>query len=238
MAWAATGVMLLAILANVRKAADVMIGLGRPGGLAQYWDAFAAAIAMEAGFALFAFFMAREIKGERRYMHLLVAGTVIMAMFSAVANIAYYTKYSPAAVGTWEWGQSVVLGLSAPSVAIMTAVLAGVVAGMRELAGKEEAAGAVVERQHELLVAKELTAQVRAEARAAKALSATGATGIAGSSGKVAGSAGNGRMTMAKLLEIHPEAAGWTGKRISEVAGVSPRTGRYWAEKMRREAVE
>jgi len=235
MSWASITVMALAIVANVRKAADVMIGLGRPGSLLQSWDAILAAVALEAGFALFAFFMAREIQGKRRYMALLVSGTLVMGAFSAVANIAYYTKYSPAAALSWQWWQSVILGLSAPSVAIMTAVLAGVVVGIQEISAREEVDLVRQGREQELRLAKEKTAQERARARAEKARSSGNLPATAGRVGVVSG---NGRMTPERLLREHPEAAGWTGRQIAEAAGVSARTGRNWARKLKERGAE
>ena len=228
---ASAAVMLMAIVANVRKATDVMWHLGRPGTILQSWDALLAAIALEAGFALFAFFLAHEIRGRRQHLRLLVFGTGVMGVLSAVANVAYYTKYSPADPLTWQWWQSVILGLSAPTVAIMTAVLAGVVESIRETAEQDEQGAEERRAMLELQLEKERTAQARADARRAKA--------VAGRLPEVAGSgkidAGNGRMTWQSLLAEHPEAAGWTGTRIAEVAGVSARTGRNWARKMRGE---
>ena len=199
-----------------------MIGLGREGTLAQTWDGLAAAVALEAGFALFAFFLAMQIRGERKHLGLLVAGTLIMGSFSAVANVAYYTKYSPADPLTWAWWQSVILGLSAPSVAIMTAILAGAVEGIREESDQSE-------HDRAMALEKERTAQARAAAREAKALAGKVPEG-AGSVGVVSG---NGRMTAEKLLDLHPEAVGWTGTQIADVAGVSARTGRNWRARYR-----
>jgi len=221
--------MIMAIVANVRKATDVMWHLGRPGTILQSWDAVLAAVALEAGFALFAFFLAHELRGGRKYLRLLVMGTLVMGTLSAVANIAYYTTYSPAQVFTWEWAQSVVLGLSAPTVAIMTAVLAGVVDSIKVAAEEDELAAEERRAAHELQLEKERTAQARAEARAAKALAGT-LPEVAGSGKKLAGT---DRMTPERLLAEYPDAATWTGTQIAEVAGVSARTGRNWARKMK-----
>ena len=228
---ASTAVMIMAIVANVRKAADVMLMLGRPGTLWQSWDAIVAAVALEAGFALFAFFLAHELRGRRQHLRLLVLGTLVMGTLSAVANIAYYTHYSPAQVFTWEWTQAVVLGLSAPTVAIMTAILAGVVDSINVAAEEAEVEAEDRRAEQALLLAKEQTAQARAEARKAKALAGT----LPEVAGTVRVPAGNGRMTPEKLLAKHPDAATWTGKQIAEAAGVSARTGRNWARKMRGE---
>lgn len=230
MSWAAIGVMLMAIVANVRKAADVMLNLGRPGEWLQSWDALLAAVALEAGFALFAFFLARELRGHKRHVGLLVSGTLILGGLSAVANIAYYTYYSPATVGSWLWWQSVILGLSAPTVAVMTAVLAGVAESIHETEEQEQFDREEAARAHVMAIEKERTAQRRADARKAKA----DAGKVPDRSGTVPEPGGNGRISKEKLLTLYPEATGWTGRQIAEVAGVTPRTGRNWAREFRK----
>lgn len=227
--YGSAAVMLMAIIANVRKAADVMLNLGRPGTMLQSWDAILAAISLEAGFALFAFFLAHEIRGRRNHIGLLVAGSLVMGILSAVANVAYYTHYSPAETMSWEWWQSIILGLSAPTVAIMTAVLAGVVESIKQ--AEDEQAHLLAQRLHEqdLALAKEKTAQARAAAREAKALSGK----LPETSGNERKPAGSGRMTWQALLRQYPDAVGWTGAQIAEIAGVSARTGRNWLHRMK-----
>lgn len=229
MSVAATIVMLMAIVANVRKAADVMLHLGRPGVWWQSWDAILAAVALEAGFALFAFFLAAEIRGRRRHLGQLAAGTIVLGTLSAVANVAYYTTYSPAGVFTWQWWQSVVLGLSAPTVAIATALLAGIVEGIRTAEATNQAEQEQLAREQELAIEKQHTAQARAAARQAKAEAGK----VPAVSGKLPAYSGNGRMTPEKLLAEFPDALGWTGKQVAGVAGVTERTGRNWLKRMK-----
>jgi hypothetical protein len=233
MAWATRLVMLAAIAANWKKAADTLQAMSKPGPALSVWDPFVLAFALEGAFAIAAYFLSMQVQRRdhpnRLQIVTLALSVPLLGLLSAMANIDYFLRYS-ATEAAWGLWRAIIMGAAAPMIAVLTAVLAGTVSGIAQEKTDEHQELETAKAEHELAMAKQRTAQARAAARQAKA---ERLPEISGTKPATAGS-GNGHRhwTPETLLAEYPDAMSWTGKRIGDIAGVSDRQGRNWRAKM------
>lgn len=235
MAWVTRLVMIAAILANWKKAADTLQVMSKPGGPWSVWDPFMLAFALEGAFALAAYFLSMQVqrrKGSSRLQVAVLAVSVpVLGLLSGVANVDYFLRYSDVA-SLWGQWRAVLMGAAAPLIAVLTAVLAGTVAGMAQGVAEDRRGAEGEIRQHDLALAREKTAQARADARKVKAASLRSQQ-VAGTVPAMARKGnGNRDWTPETLLAEFPDAASWSGREIGALAGVGERQGRNWRVRM------